>query len=173
MDFRFYKHATVSRRIARRMMLAKIGSLEEYVQFLKESPVEAVALANDIFIHVTGFLKDPECFQALRKQLFRHLRKRSTEVLQQSVSTLRALIESSPQAILAVSGDGKITQANAITEKVFGSANCLDSPSRCLSQKTLEIGTQDSARTSLLIRVLDQLGSPVRSKAAVKMARKS
>jgi PAS domain S-box-containing protein len=41
-------------------------------------------------------------------------------VLRQSASTLRALIESSPQAILAVSGDGKITYANAITEKVFG-----------------------------------------------------
>ena len=78
-DFRFYKHATVSRRIARRMMLAKIGSLEEYVQFLKQSPVEAEALANDIFIHVTGFFRDPECFQALRKQVFRHLRNRSHE----------------------------------------------------------------------------------------------
>jgi len=119
-DFRFYKHAAVSRRIARRMMLAKIGSFEEYAQFLKQSLGEAEALANDIFIHVTGFLRDPECFQALRKQLFRYLRKRSTEVLRQSASTLRALIESSPQAILAVSGDGKITQANAITEKVFG-----------------------------------------------------
>ena len=78
-DFQFYNHATVSRRIARRMMLAKIGSLEEYVQFLKQSPVEAEALANDIFIHVTGFFRDPECFQALRKQVFRHLRKRSHE----------------------------------------------------------------------------------------------
>jgi PAS domain S-box-containing protein len=110
----------VTRRIARRMKLAKIGSLEEYVQFLKQSPVEAEALANDIFIHVTGFLRDPECFQALRKQLFRDLRKRSTEVLQQSASTLHALIDSSPQAILAVSDDGKIMQANAVTEKLFG-----------------------------------------------------
>ena len=54
---------------------------------------------------------------------------KKTEVLRQSASTLRALIESSPQAILAVSGDGKITQANAITEKVFGY-----SPSELLGQ---------------------------------------
>lgn len=45
---------------------------------------------------------------------------KKTEMLRQNTSTLRALIEASPQAILTVSVEGKITQANAVTEKVFG-----------------------------------------------------
>ena len=54
--------------MARRMALQKIASLNKYAQFLKQHPDEAQALADDIFIHVTGFFRDPECFQALRKR---------------------------------------------------------------------------------------------------------
>ncbi len=68
-DFRLYKQATVRRRIARRMALQKIASLARYAQVLKHNPQEAQALADDIFIHVTSFFRDPECFQALRKKV--------------------------------------------------------------------------------------------------------
>jgi two-component system CheB/CheR fusion protein len=67
-DFLLYKQATIRRRIARRMALQKIASLKKYAQILKQNPEEAKALADDIFIHVTGFFRDPECFQALRKR---------------------------------------------------------------------------------------------------------
>jgi two-component system CheB/CheR fusion protein len=73
-DFRLYKQATVGRRVARRMAVQKIASLKRYAQFIKKNPVEAAALADDIFIHVTGFFRDPECFQALRRQVFPRLR---------------------------------------------------------------------------------------------------
>src|SRR5580658_5443152 len=69
-DFRLYKQPTVSRRVARRMVLQKAASLSEYVRFLKQNSTEVRALADDIFIHVTGFFRDPESFQALRKQVF-------------------------------------------------------------------------------------------------------
>jgi two-component system, chemotaxis family, CheB/CheR fusion protein len=72
-DFRLYKPATVRRRIARRMALQKIASLDKYVQILKQSPEEANALADDIFIHVTSFFRDPECFQALSKRVMAKL----------------------------------------------------------------------------------------------------
>ena len=76
-DFRLYKQATVRRRIARRMALQKIASLNKYAQILKQNPEEAQALADDIFIHVTSFFRDPECFQALRKRVLAKLcRKR-------------------------------------------------------------------------------------------------
>jgi len=79
-DFRYYKQHTVRRRIARRMALRKIVSLSKYAQFLQQDPSEAEALAEDIFIHVTGFFRDPECFQALRKQAFpRLLLKRTAD----------------------------------------------------------------------------------------------
>ncbi len=72
-DFRLYKQATVRRRIARRMALQKIASLNKYAQILKQNPEEAQALADDIFIHVTSFFRDPECFQALRKRVLAKL----------------------------------------------------------------------------------------------------
>ena len=75
-DFRLYKQATVRRRISRRMALNKIASLQKYAQFLKQSPDEAQALADDIFIHVTSFFRDPECFQALRRKVLSKLRGR-------------------------------------------------------------------------------------------------
>ncbi len=72
-DFRLYKQATVQRRIARRMALQKMVSLNKYAQFLKQHAEEAQALADDIFIHVTSFFRDPECFQALRKRVMAKL----------------------------------------------------------------------------------------------------
>jgi two-component system CheB/CheR fusion protein len=72
-DFRLYKQATVRRRIARRMALQKIATLKKYAQILKQNAEEAHALADDIFIHVTSFFRDPECFQALRKQVLAKL----------------------------------------------------------------------------------------------------
>jgi two-component system CheB/CheR fusion protein len=69
-DFRLYKQATVTRRVARRMTLHKAGSLGKYAEILRHDPAEAQALADDIFIHVTSFFRDPECFQSLRKQVF-------------------------------------------------------------------------------------------------------
>jgi len=73
-DFRLYKQATVRRRIARRMALLKIASLHKYAQILRQNPEEAQALADDIFIHVTSFFRDPECFQALRKRVLAKFR---------------------------------------------------------------------------------------------------
>jgi len=78
-DFRLYKQPTVSRRVARRMALQKMRTLDDYVRFLKQNTAEIKALADDIFIHVTGFFRDPECFQAVRKYVFPklHLNRRT------------------------------------------------------------------------------------------------
>ncbi len=72
-DFGLYKQPTVRRRIARRMALQKIASLHKYAQILKQNPEEAQALADDIFINVTRFFRDPECFSALRKRVLAKL----------------------------------------------------------------------------------------------------
>ena len=72
-DFRLYKPATVRRRISRRMALHKIHSLQKYIQFLRHHADEPQALADDIFIHVTSFFRDPESFPALRKRVLAKL----------------------------------------------------------------------------------------------------
>jgi two-component system CheB/CheR fusion protein len=75
-DFRLYKQATVRRRISRRMALHKIGSLHKYALFLRHHADEPQALADDIFIHVTRFFRDPEAFQTLQKKVLTKLRER-------------------------------------------------------------------------------------------------
>lgn len=73
-DFRLYKQATIRRRISRRMALHKLASLHKYAQFLRQTPEESQALADDIFIHVTSFFRDTDCFGALRKRVLSKLR---------------------------------------------------------------------------------------------------
>jgi len=74
-DFSQYKQATVRRRIARRMFLRKIDSLEMYVRHLRQAPDEVQALYDDILIQVTEFFRDPHGFEALRDSVFPSLVK--------------------------------------------------------------------------------------------------
>lgn len=68
-DFRSYKHATLARRIERRMNIAQLQELSEYVQYLQQSVPEAEALGKDLLISVTKFFRDPDAFQELEKQI--------------------------------------------------------------------------------------------------------
>ena len=80
-NFAYYKHATVERRILRRMGLRKMESLKDYVKYIQDNPGELDALYQDILIHVTGFFRDPKAFDALKKAVFPILlKKRSPEV---------------------------------------------------------------------------------------------
>lgn len=74
-DFTYYKHATLRRRIERRMILQKLESLKDYGSYLRGHSAEVKELFNDILIHVTGFFRDPMVFQTLRKKLFPRLLK--------------------------------------------------------------------------------------------------
>jgi two-component system CheB/CheR fusion protein len=69
-NFAYYKYSTIKRRIARRMVLHKLESLKQYLQFLHDDPAEPAALCEDILIHVTGFFREPEAFQALAERVF-------------------------------------------------------------------------------------------------------
>ncbi|HTV39746.1 MAG TPA: chemotaxis protein CheB [Candidatus Sulfotelmatobacter sp.] len=74
-DFTYYKHATLRRRIQRRMVLHKFESLKDYGNYLRGHATEVKELFNDILIHVTGFFRDTAVFQTLRKKLFPRLLK--------------------------------------------------------------------------------------------------
>jgi two-component system CheB/CheR fusion protein len=74
-DFTYYKPATLRRRIQRRMLLHKLESLKDYDDYLRSHAAEVKELFNDLLIHVTGFFRDPEVFQTLRKKLFPRLLK--------------------------------------------------------------------------------------------------
>jgi two-component system CheB/CheR fusion protein len=75
-DFTDYKHATIRRRIQRRMLLHKIDRMDQYVPFLQQHADEVEALYQDLLINVTGFFRDPDSFRALRKKMFPRLLKK-------------------------------------------------------------------------------------------------
>lgn len=68
-DFSRYKQSTVRRRILRRMLLLKMTVLPEYIEYLRGHPAEVNALYQDILINVTGFFRDPEAFETLKREI--------------------------------------------------------------------------------------------------------
>lgn len=68
-DFNGYKRPTLLRRIQRRMGLARLNTIAEYAKLLRQTPSEVTALADDLLIHVTGFFRDPEAWDALRRHV--------------------------------------------------------------------------------------------------------
>ena len=69
-DFGAYKKTTLRRRIARRMLVNRIETLEAYTQRLEDDASEIHALYQDCLITVTSFFRDPAVFEALREQVF-------------------------------------------------------------------------------------------------------
>ncbi len=68
-DFSGYKKPTILRRIQRRMSLNQVEELGDYAKLLRQNPSEASALSDDLMIHVTGFFRDEEAWEALRQRV--------------------------------------------------------------------------------------------------------
>jgi two-component system CheB/CheR fusion protein len=68
-DFSAYKKTTLRRRIARRMAVSHVETLDEYARHLEGDVAEAKALYDDCLISVTSFFRDPQVFQALSEQV--------------------------------------------------------------------------------------------------------
>jgi PAS domain S-box-containing protein len=64
-----YKPSTVKRRIARRMSIVGVVSLQEYLKHLKANKEESLLLMRDTFIGVTYFFRDTEAFGALEQEI--------------------------------------------------------------------------------------------------------
>jgi two-component system CheB/CheR fusion protein len=67
-DFSHYKAATLLRRIGRRMQVVRSATLADYADHLRGSEHEARALFADLLISVTSFFRDPDAFEALRRE---------------------------------------------------------------------------------------------------------
>jgi two-component system CheB/CheR fusion protein len=68
-DFGHYKITTIKRRVVRRMIVHKIDSLDNYVQYLKHHVNEVQALYQDLLINVTSFFRESEVYDYLKKTL--------------------------------------------------------------------------------------------------------
>ncbi len=69
-DLSEYKLTSIRRRIARRLALRQLTTLEEYVRLLRDDPSEVNQLFEDILIHVTSFFRDGEVFDKLKEHSF-------------------------------------------------------------------------------------------------------
>ena len=74
-DFGLYKQTTLQRRIKRRMVVHHLDNIKDYLRYVEGNPGELDELYRDILIHVTGFFRDKDAFEALRKEVFPNLIK--------------------------------------------------------------------------------------------------
>ncbi|MGN6528814.1 MAG: chemotaxis protein CheB [Burkholderiaceae bacterium] len=68
-DFSNYKRATMLRRIGRRMQINGTPTVTDYLACLRTRPGESGALQQELLISVTNFFRDPECFDALAREI--------------------------------------------------------------------------------------------------------
>jgi two-component system CheB/CheR fusion protein len=104
-DFSGYKKPTLLRRIHRRMGLAQIDSFIQYAKFLRQNLPEVSALSDDLMIHVTGFFRDPDAWEALRQRVIDPLVAERT-----SDSTIRCWVSA------CSTGEEAYTLAMVLTE---------------------------------------------------------
>lgn len=78
-DFSSYKRSTILRRIARRIQVNQVASLEEYANFLRNYPQEVDSLFKDFLISVTNFFRDTEAFEYVEEDVIPELVKRRDE----------------------------------------------------------------------------------------------
>lgn len=64
-DFSGYKLKTIQRRLARRMAVHKLITIDDYVTLLTSSSAEVESLFKDLLISVTAFFRDKEAFEDL------------------------------------------------------------------------------------------------------------
>ncbi|WP_221393256.1 CheR family methyltransferase [Dyadobacter sp. NIV53] len=74
-DFDHYKVTTIRRRVVRRMLLYKLETLKDYIEYIKSNPGEAHVLYGDLLINVTNFFRDSNTMDYLKKELFPQLIK--------------------------------------------------------------------------------------------------
>jgi two-component system CheB/CheR fusion protein len=75
-DFSLYKKSTILRRLERRMRMYRFSELDQYVQYLEDTPAEVQTLFKELLIGVTKFFRDYPAFELLETQLLPELVKR-------------------------------------------------------------------------------------------------
>ena len=72
-DFSHYKGSTIMRRLRRRMQLAQLERLEDYLHLIRRDANEVTALSDDFLITVTNFFRDATVFSQLEVEVMPRL----------------------------------------------------------------------------------------------------
>ncbi len=78
-DFRNYKSSTILRRISRRMVVNHVVNLRDYLDYLHAHPDEIQELVKAFLIKVTGFFRDVEAFDVLKRRVLPEIISRAQE----------------------------------------------------------------------------------------------
>ena len=108
-NFSFYKPTTMRRRIARRMVLSRQTTSENYAKLLRGNAAELETLYSDVLISVTSFFRNADSFDILTRKVFpKLLRQPGAEPLrtwvvgcssgQEAYSMAMAFVESAEKA---------------------------------------------------------------------------
>ncbi len=68
-DFSDYKKSTVRRRIQRRMAIHQLDTVDDYVGYVRQNPLEAELLFKELLIGVISFFRDPDVWLHLKSEL--------------------------------------------------------------------------------------------------------
>jgi two-component system CheB/CheR fusion protein len=68
-DFTAYKRPSLMRRVTKRMMMVKIETFADYMDYLEVHPEEFAQLFNTILINVTAFFRDQPAWDFLAKEI--------------------------------------------------------------------------------------------------------
>ncbi len=81
-DFSNYKHATLLRRLQRRMATVECSTLADYLHYVTLNEEELVLFAKDTLISVTSFFRDTEAFEVFRLYIkdIVHTKKNGDEI---------------------------------------------------------------------------------------------
>ena len=78
-DFRNYKSSTILRRIGRRMAVTHNATIKDYIDFVRANPDELQELVKAFLIKVTGFFRDPDAFEVIKRSILPELINRGRE----------------------------------------------------------------------------------------------
>ncbi len=67
-DLNYYKQPTLKRRLARRMAIAQLPTLQEYLQFLRKNTNEQETLLQDMLVQVTSFFRRSHDFRGTSEE---------------------------------------------------------------------------------------------------------
>ncbi len=68
-DFSQYKSSTVHRRIVHRLLLSQRKTIEQYIDYLTQSPDQVKSLKQDLLIGATRFFLDPDMWSFLKAEV--------------------------------------------------------------------------------------------------------
>lgn len=78
-DFNHYKSGTVTRRLDRRVILARCADIDAYEEYLRQQPDELDLLYRDILVGVTHFFRDASAFEVLQRDYLTSLIEQTQE----------------------------------------------------------------------------------------------